>query len=164
MFLFNKLDSLLALFIQRQCHCFWEGRLILNNLVLESHPDYSHVISDSDVLYQYFHTFHQEICKKHCQAEVRGKMWKQIDIFFQFQIVPLKGSTKSIIIKIWGIQNRLILLFSKKKKKSFPKSSKSHRVMKLLKCMDEMEDITKKLALRKISVGRRKPKTWQHGS
>lgn len=27
MFLFNKLVSLLALFIQRQCYCFWEGRL-----------------------------------------------------------------------------------------------------------------------------------------
>lgn len=74
MFLFNKLDSLLALFIQRQCHCFWKGRLILNHHVLESHPDYSHIISDSDVLYQYSHTLHRERCKKHCQAEVKGKM------------------------------------------------------------------------------------------
>ena len=36
MFLFNKLDSLLALFIQRQCHCFWKGRLILNQADLFS--------------------------------------------------------------------------------------------------------------------------------
>lgn len=50
-FLFNKFDSLLALFIQRQCHCFWEGRVILDHLILESHPDYSRIISDSDVLF-----------------------------------------------------------------------------------------------------------------
>ena len=73
-FLFNKFDSLLALFIQRQCHCFWEGRVILDHLILESHPDYSRIISDSGVFYQYFHTFHWERCKKHCQAEVMGNM------------------------------------------------------------------------------------------
>lgn len=33
--------------------------LILNILVLESCPNYSCIISDHDVLYQYLHTFHQ---------------------------------------------------------------------------------------------------------
>lgn len=59
MFLFNKLNSLLALFKDSVISSREYRPLSFYVLVLESCPNYSHV-QIMMYLYQYFHTFHQE--------------------------------------------------------------------------------------------------------
>lgn len=92
-------------------------------------------------LYQYFHTFYQE---RNIRNIVKLKYEKNekanyIFMFFQFLIALLEGSTKKKIER-WGIQSRFILLFSED---YFPKSFRSHRLMKVFKCTDRCKLLQK---------------------
>lgn len=98
MFLFNKLDSLLALF-EDSVIASGEGRLSSVSLSL-NHVQTIHMLFQIMMyLYQYFHTFYQE---RNIRNIVKLKYEKNekanyIFMFFQFLIALLEGSTKKKI-------------------------------------------------------------------